>query len=68
MRKKGEIMEKEQIQKLIGMCDHTLLLQGSTTEEIHGICDDAMRFQTASICIPPCSTNIMLVAGSYSST
>ncbi|MBQ9642631.1 MAG: deoxyribose-phosphate aldolase, partial [Lachnospiraceae bacterium] len=47
-------MEKEQIQKLIGMCDHTLLLQGSTTEEIHGICDDAMRFQTASICIPPC--------------
>ena len=47
-------MEKEQLQKLIGMCDHTLLLQGSTTQEIHGICDDAMRFQTASICIPPC--------------
>jgi deoxyribose-phosphate aldolase len=31
-----------------------LLLQGSTWEEIKGICDDAIKYKTASICIPPC--------------
>lgn len=44
-------MNKEQI---LAVCDHTLLLQGSTWEEIKGICDDAMKYQTASVCIPPC--------------
>ncbi|MDD6156487.1 MAG: deoxyribose-phosphate aldolase [Lachnospiraceae bacterium] len=40
--------------KILSVCDHTLLLQGSTWEEIKGICDDAMRYETASVCIPPC--------------
>lgn len=40
--------------KILSICDHTLLLQGSTWEEIKGICDDAMRYETASVCIPPC--------------
>lgn len=34
--------------------DHTLLLQTATWEEIRQICDDAVRYQTASVCIPPC--------------
>ena len=34
--------------------DHTLLLQPSTWEEIRHICDDAIKYQTASVCIPPC--------------
>lgn len=34
--------------------DHTLLAQTSTWEEIKQICDDGIRFQTASVCIPPC--------------
>lgn len=34
--------------------DHTLLLQGSTWDEIRVICDDAMAYGTASVCIPPC--------------
>ena len=34
--------------------DHTLLQQTATWEEIRKICDDAMKYQTASICIPPC--------------
>jgi deoxyribose-phosphate aldolase len=42
------------IQKILSACDHTLLLQGSTWEEIKGICDDAIKYKTASICIPPC--------------
>lgn len=33
--------------------DHTLLLQESTWEEIRQICDDAVKYQTASVCIPP---------------
>lgn len=40
--------------KILSICDHTLLLQGSTWEEIKGICDDAMQYGTASVCIPPC--------------
>lgn len=39
---------------ILAVCDHTLLLQGSTWEEIRGICDDAMKYHTASVCIPPC--------------
>jgi deoxyribose-phosphate aldolase len=44
-------MDKE---KILASCDHTLLLQGSTWVEIKGICDDAMKYRTASVCIPPC--------------
>lgn len=40
--------------KILGMVDHTLLLQTSTWEEIQAICDDAMKYETASVCIPPC--------------
>lgn len=42
------------VKKILGMCDHTLLLQTSTWEEIRSICDDAIKYETASICIPPC--------------
>lgn len=42
------------IQKILSACDHTLLLQPSTWEEIKGICDDARKYRIASICIPPC--------------
>ena len=42
------------IQKILSACDHTLLLQPATWEEIKGICDDARKYRTASICIPPC--------------
>jgi len=33
--------------------DHTLLTQTATWEEIKQICDDAITYQTASVCIPP---------------
>lgn len=41
-------------QKILSIVDHTLLLQTSTWEEIKALCDDAMKYQTASVCIPPC--------------
>ena len=43
-------MEMKEILKHV---DHTLLLQPSTWEEIKQICDDAMKYGTASVCIPP---------------
>lgn len=39
---------------ILQMVDHTLLLQTATWDEIKQICDDAMRYNTASVCIPPC--------------
>ena len=43
-----------EIEKILGMVDHTLLLQTSTWEEIQALCVDAMKYGTASVCIPPC--------------
>lgn len=42
------------IKEILKHVDHTLLLQPSTWEEIKQICDDAMKYGTASVCIPPC--------------
>lgn len=43
-------MEKKEIVKHV---DHTLLTQTATWEEIKQICDDAITYGTASVCIPP---------------
>ena len=43
-------MDKNEIFKTV---DHTLLTQGATWEEIKEICDDAVAYGTASVCIPP---------------
>lgn len=40
-------------QNIFKAVDHTLLTQTATWEEIKEICDDAVRYQTASVCIPP---------------
>ena len=40
------------IKEILAKCDHTLLAQTSTWEEIKGICDDGMKYATASVCIP----------------
>ena len=39
---------------ILSIVDHTLLLQGATWEEIKAICDDGMKYETASVCIPTC--------------
>lgn len=41
------------VKEILKHVDHTLLLQPSTWEEIRQICDDAVKYQTASVCIPP---------------
>ncbi len=40
-------------EEILARVDHTLLSQTATREEIRALCDDALRFQTASVCIPP---------------
>ena len=44
-------MERSEI---LSRCDHTLLRQDCTVAEIIELCDDAIRFGCASVCIPPC--------------
>ena len=43
-----------ELQKILNAVDHTLLKQTATWEEIRRLCDDGIRFHTASVCIPPC--------------
>ena len=42
------------IKKILAACDHTLLAQDATENDILSLCDDAIRYGTASVCIPPC--------------
>ena len=41
-----------ELNKILATVDHTLLAQGATWDEIRAICDDGMKFATASVCIP----------------
>ena len=42
------------IKNILSKVDHTLLSPSATWDEIRGICDDGIKYQTASVCIPPC--------------
>lgn len=41
------------VKDILSKCDHTLLSQTATWEEIKAICDDGIKYKTASVCIPP---------------
>ena len=41
-----------ELKDILNKCDHTLLAQTATWEEIKAICDDGMKYSTASVCIP----------------
>lgn len=43
----------EKLQKILSSCDHTLLSQSATWADIREICNDGMKYGTASVCIPP---------------
>ncbi len=40
------------LEEILAKCDHTLLTQTATWEEIRTVCADGMKFHTASVCIP----------------
>ena len=41
-----------EVKEILRKCDHTLLSQTATWAEIQAICDDGMKYHTASVCIP----------------
>ena len=41
-----------EISEILAKCDHTLLTQTATWDQIRAICDDGMKYHTASVCIP----------------
>ena len=41
-----------ELKDILSKCDHTLLSQTATWEEIKAICDDGMKYGCASVCIP----------------
>ncbi|AIQ22304.1 deoxyribose-phosphate aldolase [Paenibacillus sp. FSL H7-0737] len=40
------------VKDILGKVDHTLLDVTATWDDIKNLCDDAMKYQTASVCIP----------------
>ena len=46
-----------ELSEILSRCDHTLLSQTATWAEIKALCDDGMRYKTASVCIPASYVN-----------
>lgn len=42
------------VKEILSAVDHTLLAQTATADDIKRICDDGIRYSTASVCIPAC--------------
>ena len=43
-----------ELSEILARCDHTLLSVTATGEEIRSLCDEAIEYGCASVCIPPC--------------
>lgn len=41
-----------ELKEILSKVDHTLLAQNATWDQIRAICDDGMKYHTASVCIP----------------
>ena len=41
------------IKEILSKCDHTLLKTTATLSEIKALCDEGIKYGTASVCIPP---------------
>lgn len=42
------------LREILKFCDHTLLDRCATPDDIKRICDEGIKYSTASVCIPPC--------------
>ena len=42
------------VNKILERVDHTILSQTATLDDIYAICDDGIKYRTASVCIPAC--------------
>ena len=43
-----------ELSEILSRCDHTLLAVGATSKEIEDLCDEAIEYGCASVCIPAC--------------
>ncbi len=43
-----------ELSEILTHCDHTLLKQECTWEQIREVCDDGLKYHCANVCIPPC--------------
>ena len=41
-----------EVREILSHVDHTLLAVDATRKDIRALCDDAMHYRTASVCIP----------------
>ncbi len=44
----------DELKRILSICDHTLLQPYAVFDEIRELCDDAVKYGTASVCIPLC--------------
>ena len=55
MNEELAVQEREiTLSEILSVCDHTLLRPDCTSDEIRTLCDQAIRYGCASVCIPPC--------------
>ena len=54
MNEASEQQEVPGLQDILSICDHTLLRVDCTADEIRTLCDQAIKYNCASVCIPPC--------------
>lgn len=47
-------MDEISLEQILHVCDHTLLRTDCTSSEIMNLCDQAIKYGCASVCIPPC--------------
>lgn len=45
--------DKHSIKDMLAKVDHTLLKPFAAWEDVHRLCEEAVRYHTASVCIPP---------------
>ena len=54
LRLPGIMTSGMNIKKILSMTDHTLLRVGCTQDEIDRLCDEAVEYHCAAVCVPPC--------------
>ena len=47
-------MDISEVTKILSACDHTLLKPEARWEDVKALCDDAVKYKTAAVCISPC--------------
>ena len=44
--------------EILNKCDHTLLRRDMSSQDMKRVCDEAIKYETASVCLPPCFVSL----------